>query len=162
MQQYTLYLYLQTALRVSGGISNQSVPISLIIFYISPKSKFIVSIIIQQDATIYSLFISVICSSCFGWYLHPSSGAHITVSTVTVSIMPDTVDRGAVLQIGRSLVRSQLVSLEFFIKIISFQSQYGPEVHSASNRNEYQEYFLGGKGGRCVSLTTYHHPVPLS
>ena len=23
-----------------------------------------------------------------------------------------------------------------------------------SNRNEYQEYFLGGKGGRCVGLTT--------
>jgi len=38
--------------------------------------------IIQQDAVIYSLFISVNCSTCFGWYLHPSSGAHITVSTV--------------------------------------------------------------------------------
>jgi len=25
---------------------------------------------------------------------------------------------------------------------------------SASNRNEYQEYFLGGKGGRCIGLTT--------
>jgi len=25
---------------------------------------------------------------------------------------------------------------------------------SASNRNEYQEYFLRGKGGRCVGLTT--------
>jgi len=24
----------------------------------------------------------------------------------------------------------------------------------ASNRNEYQEYFLGHKGGRCVGLTT--------
>ena len=39
------------------------------------------SIIVQQDATIYSLFISVNCSTCFGWYLHPSSGAHVTVST---------------------------------------------------------------------------------
>ena len=29
-----------------------------------------------------------------------------------------------------------------------------PGVESASNRNEYQEYFLGGKGGRCVRLTT--------
>jgi hypothetical protein len=28
------------------------------------------------------------------------------------------------------------------------------KVDSASNRNEYQEYFLGGKGGRCVGLTT--------
>jgi hypothetical protein len=29
-----------------------------------------------------------------------------------------------------------------------------PGSASASNRNEYQEYFLGGKGGRCVGLTT--------
>jgi len=29
------------------------------------------------------------------------------------------------------------------------------EVDSASNRNEYQEYFLGDKGGRrCIELTT--------
>ena len=27
-------------------------------------------------------------------------------------------------------------------------------VDSASNRNEYQKHFLGGKGGRCVRLTT--------
>ena len=36
----------------------------------------------------------------------------------------------------------------------SFWSRYGPAVDSASNRNEYQEYFLGGKCGRCVGLTT--------
>jgi hypothetical protein len=35
-----------------------------------------------------------------------------------------------------------------------FDSRYGPGVDSASNRNEYQEYFLEGKGGRCVGLTT--------
>ena len=29
----------------------------------------------------YSLFISGNCSICFGWYFHPSSGAHTTVST---------------------------------------------------------------------------------
>ena len=46
---------------------------------------------------------------------------------------------------GRSLVRSQLVSLEFFIDIKSFRSHYGPGVDSASNRNEYQEHFLGVK-----------------
>ena len=40
----------------------------------------------------------------------------------------------------------------------SFRPHYGPEVDSASNRNEYQEYFLGGKDGRCVGLTT----LPLS
>jgi len=36
----------------------------------------------------------------------------------------------------------------------SFRSHYGLEVNSAFNRNEYQEYFLGLKGGRCVGLTT--------
>jgi len=46
---------------------------------------------------------------------------------------------------GRSLVRSQLVSLEFFINIKSFRSHYGPGVDSASNINEYQEHILGVK-----------------
>jgi len=36
----------------------------------------------------------------------------------------------------------------------SFRPHYVSGVDSASNRNEYQEYFLGGKGGRCVGLTT--------
>ena len=42
----------------------------------------------------------------------------------------------------------------FFIDIKSFRSHYDPAVDSASNRNEYQEHFLGGKGGRRVRLTT--------
>ena len=51
----------------------------------------------------------------------------------------------------------------FFIDIKSFRSHYGPGVDSASNRNEYVPgIFPGGKGGRCLRLTTYHHPVPLS
>src|SRR5215475_7605647 len=37
----------------------------------------------QQDATLHSLFISGNCSTCLGWYFHPSSGAHTTVSTAT-------------------------------------------------------------------------------
>ena len=36
----------------------------------------------------------------------------------------------------------------------SFRPHCGPGVDSASNRNEYQEYFLGGKDGRCIGLTT--------
>jgi len=46
-----------------------------------------------------------------------------------------------------------MVSLEFFIDII-LPPHYGPGDNSASNRNEYQEYFLAGKGGQCVGLTT--------
>jgi len=45
---------------------------SLILFHMST--------IIQQGATIYSLFISVSYSTCFGLYLRPSSGAHNTAS----------------------------------------------------------------------------------
>ena len=33
----------------------------------------------------------------------------------------------------------------FFIDTKSYRSHYGPGVDSASNRNEYQEYFLGLK-----------------
>ena len=33
----------------------------------------------------------------------------------------------------------------FFIGKKSFRSHYGPGVDSASNRNEYQEHFLGVK-----------------
>jgi hypothetical protein len=36
----------------------------------------------------------------------------------------------------------------------SFRPHYGPGVDSASNINEYQECFLGGKGGRRVGLAT--------
>ena len=50
------------------------------------------------------------------------------------------------------------IELEFFIDIKSFRSHYGPGVDLASNGNEYQEHFLGSKGGRCVRLT----PLPPS
>ena len=50
--------------------------------------------------------------------------------------------RCCAIQIGRLLVRSQMVSLELSIDIKSFPSHYGPGVDPASNRNEYQEYFL--------------------
>jgi len=51
------------------------------------------AIIIQQGATVYSLFISVNFSTCFGWYFHPSSGAHSTVSTVSGINRTVTADR---------------------------------------------------------------------
>jgi hypothetical protein len=42
-----------------------------------------IPIYIQQDATLQSLFISGNLSTCFGWYLHQSSGAYTTVSTAS-------------------------------------------------------------------------------
>jgi len=51
---------------------------------------------------------------------------------------------------------SRSLSLEFFIDIILPAAPW-PWGLSASNINEYQEYFLWGKGGRCVGLTTLSH-----
>jgi len=45
-----------------------------------------------------------------------------------------------------------MLSLEFFIETL--RPHYAPGVDSVSNRNEYQEYLLGGKGGRSLGLTT--------
>ena len=41
------------------------------------------SVTVQQDGTIYSLLYICNRSTCFGWYLHPSPGAHITVITTS-------------------------------------------------------------------------------
>ena len=51
---------------------------------------------------------------------------------------------GAVKFYWYMLSRFSMVSLEFFIDII-LRPHYGPGVDSASNRNEYQEYFMGVK-----------------
>ena len=70
---------------------------------------------------------------------------HLFVSLYNGLPRGGSVCWGTALQAGRSLVRFPMAS---------FLSRYGPGVDSSYNRNEYQEYFLGGKGGRCVGLTT--------
>ena len=55
---------------------------------------------------------------------------------------------------GTMLFSSGLVSQNFSLTQ-SFWPYSGPRVNSVSNRNEYQEYFLGGvKGDQCIGLTT--------
>jgi hypothetical protein len=75
-------------------------------------------VIIQQDATIYSLFISVNRSTCFGWHLHPSSGAHVTVSiasgiskTVTATFRERDWTRTPVQSRSRTTHHQELMSL---------------------------------------------------
>jgi hypothetical protein len=50
-----------------------------------------------------------------------------------------------VLQIGRSLVRFQMVSLESFIDIITSDRTVALGSTQPFNRNEHQEHFLGVK-----------------
>jgi hypothetical protein len=71
----------------------------------------------------------------------------VIVSRTTVFRRGSAGDWGTVLQAERSRVRFPMVSLEFF------WPRYGPGVGSHSNRNECQEYFQGGKGGRWLGLT---------
>jgi hypothetical protein len=72
---------------------------------------------------------------------------------------------GTALQAGGSWVRVPMRSLCSFPFTLSFQPHYGPEVDSASNRNEYQEYFWRSKGRRARkadNLTDICEPRPLT
>ena len=79
--RYVIYLYIALS-QCWKRFSVATFSSVLKILYSMVRASRDVSIIIQQDATEYSLFKSINCSTCFGWYLHPSSRAHITVSTV--------------------------------------------------------------------------------
>jgi hypothetical protein len=60
---------------------------------------------------------------------------------------------GTALQAWRSQLQLMMVSLVLFIDIILPATLWpGDPVDLASNRSEYQEYFLGDKGSWCVGL----------
>ena len=67
----------------------------------------------------------------------------LSFDTVTNSLMSEDVivNKTKLLPCGKK--KFQLVSLEFFIHIKSFESYCGPGVDSTSNRDEYQEHILG-------------------
>jgi len=51
------------------------------------------------------------------------------------------------------------MSFNYVVNYIG-QPHCGLGIDSTSNRNEFQEYFLGGKVGRCLGLTTYPPSIP--
>ena len=51
-------------------------------------------------------------------------------------------------------IRSARREFPWRLEAVSFRSHYDPEFHSASKIHEYYGYFLDGKGGWCVGLTT--------
>jgi hypothetical protein len=83
---------------------------------------------------------------------------HYKISRIYCSFPVSYMDRGRVrcCATNRKVAGSIPAGVSgFFIDIKSFRSHCGPGVDSASNRNEYQEHFLGVKCGRCVRLTTW-------
>ena len=84
------------------------------------------------------------CWTITGWRHGHAAADQVTVcwSLGSSCTSPCTNAKYIYIYIYIYVYTTQLVSLEFFIGIKSFQSHYGPGVDSASNRNEYQEYFL--------------------
>jgi len=59
------------------------------------------------------------------------------------------------ISLGWTLIWEKKNYILYFKLTWFFQLHYGPGADSASNRNKYQDYHLGGgKGGRCVGLTS--------
>jgi len=54
-------------------------------------------------------------------------------------------------------LKARRLQVRFFIDTILLSSLW-PWFDSASNIHNYQEYFLGGIGGRCIGLTTLPPP----
>jgi len=50
-----------------------------------------------------------------------------------------------------------------FVEALRFKPEGGTMALglTACNRNEYQEYFLGGKGGRCIGGDNHNVPTVL-
>jgi hypothetical protein len=89
---------------------------------------------------------------------HLISSSLITNHTSFVAVIWDeargsVVAWSTVLQAEWSQVWFPMRSLEFWMDLI-LPAALGPGVDSACNRNEYQEYSWGIKGGRGVRLTT--------
>ena len=85
---------------------------------------------------------STVCSAC---YIRIYVIVLLSVNSNLEGARGGAVGWGTALQAGRSRVRFLMVSLEFFVDVIFLRPPYSPGVDSASNRNEYQEYFLGVK-----------------
>ena len=72
MQRYTVYLSLETALHVSGGISTyHQEHIQLYLQHLAlVKPLLLPAALVEEFGTGFHLFISGNCSTCFGWIHH--------------------------------------------------------------------------------------------
>ena len=85
-----LRVYLGIALHVSGVTSTHHLERKLLylqhLVFVTPlllHAAIMEELEIRCNVTKYITSISENCSTCFGWYLHPSSGAQTTISTAS-------------------------------------------------------------------------------
>jgi hypothetical protein len=109
------------------------------------------SLISLADESKYSEF-TVVCRKTAIYPTWRYSADDYQTFLSSSGVRGGAVGWGTALQAGRSRVRFPMVSLDFSLTY-SFQPYHGPGFDSESNRNEYQQHFLGGKDGRCVGLT---------
>jgi hypothetical protein len=98
---------------------------------------------IQQDATLHSLFISENCYTCFGWYFHPSSGAHTTVSTASV-ICHNTVT-AIFIKGSQKFISILSISLDRYgwISVQMLSASYGSENMSSAKSGTVKAIVYG-------------------
>jgi len=76
------------------------------------------------------------------------------ICTISSGVCSGTAGWGTAIQTRKSRVLFPIGPLGFFIDLI-LPLHYDLGVNSDSNRNEYQGYLWGGKGGRGIGLTTF-------
>ena len=105
-----------------------------------------IPVYIQQDATLHILFISGNCATCFGWYFHPSSGAHTTVST----------ESGICHTVTATCRYRGRVGNRFECAVDGVLTMHGPiNVKSSNNISKCQmEFNLAFKGIKHVAVTS--------
>ena len=98
-------------------------------------------------------FLQILHSLCryFTIYVDTSQSGLFSISSRIIKTAGQLVESLRYKPVGRGF-HSRLCHWKFSFTQ-SFRPRYGLGVDSASNRNEYQEYFPVGKGCRCVGLT---------
>jgi hypothetical protein len=110
----------------------------------------------QISQQMYAMSITVTCSNKIKGILYTGI---VTGGNVTGALVPHKECDTAVAQLLRYCATSWKVAGSIpggVIGIFHWQipsCRCGPGIDSVFNRNEYHEYFLGGKGGRYVALT---------
>jgi hypothetical protein len=105
----------------------------------------------------------VLVHNCLSFFLYHSSSSFISyvISSILLSIYllryfphvwPKVEPKSSIFVVRNFIFWDVKHAYSVFSLTQSFRPL--PGVDLASDRNEYQEYFLGGKGGRYVALTT--------